>query len=135
MIGDLSLEGMVEIRAHCSDSELLDLLCTSHLYLSCSEHEGFCVPVIEAQACGLPVLAADVGAVSETAGPNQFIPDFPANEIDYSFYAALIHEICQDQSLREQVVTAGLVNVRDRFTNEPIENAFVGAIYDVIRST
>jgi len=128
MISELSLEGKVEIRAHCSDSELLGLLRTSHIYLSCSEHEGFCVPLIEAQASGLPVIAAATGAVAETAGPDQFIPGFPVD------YAALIHEICQNKSLRDQVIAAGLDNVRARFSNESIENAFVGAIYDVVRS-
>ena len=37
-------------------------------YLSMSEHEGFCVPILEAMAHGVPVVARDAGAVRETAG-------------------------------------------------------------------
>lgn len=40
----------------------------SGAYLSMSEHEGFCVPLLEAMARGLPVVARDAGAVRETAG-------------------------------------------------------------------
>jgi glycosyltransferase involved in cell wall biosynthesis len=36
-------------------------------YLSMSEHEGFCVPILEAMGHGLPVVARDAGAVRETA--------------------------------------------------------------------
>ncbi len=38
--------------------------CTS----SCSEHEGFCVPLVEAMRHGLPIVARDFGAVAETLG-------------------------------------------------------------------
>jgi glycosyltransferase involved in cell wall biosynthesis len=37
-------------------------------YISMSEHEGFCVPIIEAMGHGVPVVARDAGAVRETAG-------------------------------------------------------------------
>jgi glycosyltransferase involved in cell wall biosynthesis len=37
-------------------------------YLCMSEHEGFCAPLVEALAHGLPVVARDAGAVRETLG-------------------------------------------------------------------
>ena len=44
-----------------------------------SVHEGYCLPVIEAMACGLPVLAARAAALPETVGsrPPPFTPDDP----------------------------------------------------------
>jgi len=37
--------------------------------LAPSKGEGFCVPMIEAQACGVPVIASDFSAQSELIGP------------------------------------------------------------------
>ena len=38
------------------------------VYVSLSEHEGFCVPLVEAMAAGVPVLAYAAAAVPETLG-------------------------------------------------------------------
>jgi glycosyltransferase involved in cell wall biosynthesis len=132
MIASLGLQKHVQIWEHCSDVEALRLFQRSHVYLTCSEHEGFCVPVIEAQAIGLPLVAANVCAVGETAGDKQLLPPPPTNKIDYSFYAGLINELIRDKDLRGQVVSAGYKNAMDRFTNEPLENIFVEAINDLI---
>lgn len=39
------------------------------LYSGCSYGEGFGLPLIEAQACGVPVVTTDASAMSELAGP------------------------------------------------------------------
>jgi FkbM family methyltransferase len=39
------------------------------LYSGCSYAEGFGLPLIEAQACGIPVVTTDASAMSELAGP------------------------------------------------------------------
>jgi glycosyltransferase involved in cell wall biosynthesis len=44
------------------------LLARAAAYLVCSEHEGFCVPLVEAMRAGLPIVARDFGAVAETLG-------------------------------------------------------------------
>jgi glycosyltransferase involved in cell wall biosynthesis len=134
MIASLGLEKHVQIWEQCSDDEALRLFQRSHVYLACSEHEGFCVPVIEAQAIGLPLVVANVCAVGETAGDKQLLPPPPKNEIDYSFYAGLVNELIRNKDPRDQVTSAGYKNVRERFTNEPLENIFVGAINDLIRA-
>jgi len=134
LLAKLGLQKHVQIWEHCSDDEVLGLLQRSHIYLACSEHEGFCVPVIEAQAIGLPLVAANVCAVGETAGEKQLLPPPPKNEIDYSFYAGLLNELLRNQDLRDQVVAAGYKNAWERFTNEPLENVFVGAINDFLRA-
>ena len=66
--------------------------------------------------------------MGETAGPDQLLSDPPMAEEDYVFYAALAQQVMDDEKLRKQIVRDGERNVRERFTDEPIENAFVGAI-------
>jgi len=131
-ISDLGLGDHAEILPHCGDNELIELYRRSHLYVCLSEHEGFNVPITEAQAVGLPVLGAGAGATGETAGPGQLFSEVPRSaEADY-FYASLIEEVFTDKNLRAQLTLAGEHNVRERFTDEVIENAFVSAIYESI---
>jgi glycosyltransferase involved in cell wall biosynthesis len=42
---------------------------TCDLYVTASLHEGFCIPVVEALACGKPVVAASAAALPGTVGP------------------------------------------------------------------
>jgi glycosyltransferase involved in cell wall biosynthesis len=44
------------------------------LYSGCTLGEGFGLPLIEAQACGTPVVATDASAMSELAGPGWLVP-------------------------------------------------------------
>jgi glycosyltransferase involved in cell wall biosynthesis len=41
---------------------------SAHAFLCLSEHEGFCIPLLEAFHFGVPVLARDAGAIREVAG-------------------------------------------------------------------
>ena len=51
-----------------TDVELAAYYRNAHVYLSLSEHEGFCVPLVEAMATDVPILAYGAGAVPETLG-------------------------------------------------------------------
>jgi glycosyltransferase involved in cell wall biosynthesis len=128
----LDLAANVEIIAHCSDDALIGIYQESHAFMCLSEHEGFNVPVIEAQAIGTPVLGASAGATGETAGLNQLFSTVPRSANDDYFYAALVDEIFCNRRLRDQLTLSGERNVRDRFTDEVIENAFVEEIFDAI---
>jgi glycosyltransferase involved in cell wall biosynthesis len=50
------------------DDELAAYYRHAHAYVSLSEHEGFCVPLVEAMAMDVPVLAYAAAAVPETLG-------------------------------------------------------------------
>jgi glycosyltransferase involved in cell wall biosynthesis len=51
-----------------SDAELAVYYRHAAVYISLSEHEGFCVPLVEAMAADVPVLAYAAGAVPDTLG-------------------------------------------------------------------
>lgn len=55
-------------RIGLSREMLAGLYSACDVYLAPSRGEGFCVPMIEAQACGLPVIASDFSAQSELIG-------------------------------------------------------------------
>ncbi len=75
LITGLDLQGHVQLTGLVSDAELRDWYRQADLYVSLSLHEGFCVPLVEAMAYGVPVLAWPSGAVAETLDdPRALLP-------------------------------------------------------------
>jgi len=70
------------------------------VYVSLSEHEGFCVPLLEAMAADVPVLAYSAAAVPDTLGDAgvQFSPK------DLEYAAEMLGELTYNQPLRNQVI-------------------------------
>jgi glycosyltransferase involved in cell wall biosynthesis len=78
-----------------------------------SEHEGFCVPLLEAMHHGLPVVAFAAAAVPETlAGAGVVL-----ERKDPAVVAAAVHRVLTDDDLRAAVVAAGRRRLAD-FTLE-----------------
>ena len=73
---------------------------TPRVYISLSEHEGFCVPLLEAMAADVPVLAYAAAAVPDTLGGAgvQFAPK------DLEYAAELLGALAFDDDLRAQVI-------------------------------
>jgi glycosyltransferase involved in cell wall biosynthesis len=65
---ELGVYDRVHFLGHVTDERLVDLYRSANLFVMPSQHEGFCVPVIEAMASGVPVIAARAGALPETVG-------------------------------------------------------------------
>jgi glycosyltransferase involved in cell wall biosynthesis len=96
-------------------------------YLCCSEHEGFCVPVVESQCFCLPVVAKATTAVPETIGSGQILlADDP------EAYAHSLFRLTTDKKHQEQVIAAGRQNYLTRFTHSRIEQTFLAALYEYL---
>ncbi len=63
-------DGDVSIHSDPTAAQLVQMYQRAHLFVCASEHEGFCVPLIEAMAFGLPIVAhaENESAVAETLG-------------------------------------------------------------------
>jgi glycosyltransferase involved in cell wall biosynthesis len=92
-----------------SDDELAVYYRRAAVYISLSEHEGFCAPLLEAMAADVPVLAYSAAAVPETlAGAGvQFAPK------DLEYAAELAGALAFDDDLRAQVIAGQRHRVKD----------------------
>jgi glycosyltransferase involved in cell wall biosynthesis len=78
---DLGVAERIHFLGQASEEELVAAYRSASLFIMPSVHEGFCLPVVEAMACGLPVVATRAAALPETAGNAGafFTPDDPAD--------------------------------------------------------
>ncbi len=92
-----------------SDSALKSCYLAAHYYISMSEHEGFCVPLLEAFHFGIPVIAYAAAAVPETMGGAGVIFE----EKNYPLLAEFLGRLDRDQLLRERIVSAQYRRLED----------------------
>src|SRR5262245_1778088 len=62
----LGIADRLHVLGHVGDNRLRDAYRAADVFVLPSRHQGFCIPVIEAMASGLPVVAARAGALPET---------------------------------------------------------------------
>jgi glycosyltransferase involved in cell wall biosynthesis len=91
------------------DDELATYYRTAHAYISLSEHEGFCVPLLEAMSADVPVMAYASTAVPDTLGGAgvQFAPK------DLEYAAELLGELAYNDTLRNQVIAGQRARLAD----------------------
>ena len=82
------------------DEELAVYYRHAAVYISLSEHEGFCVPLVESMAADVPVLAYAAAAVPDTLGGAgvQFAPK------DLEYASELLGALAFDDDLRANVI-------------------------------
>jgi glycosyltransferase involved in cell wall biosynthesis len=103
VIENNGLGDSVSMPGSINDSQLAACYRTAHLFWSMSEHEGFCVPLIEAMWFDIPVLAYRSTAVPETLGDAGLI--FTCKS-DLDQLAALSWLVIIDADLRRKLIQA-----------------------------
>ncbi|TGM46315.1 glycosyltransferase family 4 protein [Leptospira vanthielii] len=75
------LDGKVEFLTGKTDPEVISILKETGAFVSMSEHEGFCLPILEAFGSGIPVFAYAAGAIPGTMKGAGFLfktKDYPS---------------------------------------------------------
>ncbi len=115
-IKQLGLQGRVLMPGKCSDSELRWLYRNAHQYWCASAHEGFCMPLIEAQHADLPVIACAQSNIPETLGEGGFLLG-----TDDPLHIAMVAQILdQTNGLRRKLADAAERNLQ-RFERDSLK--------------
>jgi len=99
LAGNLELNE-VHFAGKVSFAELLNLYRSSTVFVSLSEHEGFCIPLLECMKFGLPIVAYANPAVEETLQGSGILLQEKSPEI----VAEAVDLLVSDASLRDLVV-------------------------------
>jgi len=94
----------VIVTGHISDNELICLYTQCTLFVFPSLYEGFGLPMLEAMACGAPVIAANNSSIPEVVGRSDILFDASRPEA----IALEMNKILQDEVLRENLVRYSL---------------------------
>ncbi len=100
---ELGLRGAVRYGEGLSDAELAAWYADADVFVCLSEHEGFCIPLLEAMRSGLPIVAYSAGAVPETLGDAGIVMDSKRP----SAVAATVDRVRRDRRLTDRLVAAG----------------------------
>jgi glycosyltransferase involved in cell wall biosynthesis len=98
------------------DDDLAAFYRWADAYVSLSEHEGFCVPLIEAMAADVPVLAYAAGAVPETLGGAGVL--FAPKDLEVA--AEMLGMLVYDRPLRARIIAGQRQRLTD-FAPERID--------------
>ena len=72
-------------------------------FVTLSEHEGFCVPLLEAMRSGLPIVASDAGAIPDTLGDAGILLSDTAPDA----VASALERTVRDAALRKDLIARG----------------------------
>jgi len=111
---------------HVPDEEMFALYRASDVFLSLSEHEGFCLPLVESMIFDLPVVALASTAVPGTlAGSGVLLQRFRPDET-----AELVNEVARDADLRRRLIDAGRLAL-GRFKSFPRESFLLDRVREI----
>jgi glycosyltransferase involved in cell wall biosynthesis len=105
------------------DEDLAAFYRWADVYVSLSEHEGFCVPLVEAMAADVPVLAYAAGAVPETLGGAGVL--FAPKDLELA--AEMLGTLVYDRPVRDAVIDGQRRRLAD-FAPERIERRLLDIV-------
>ncbi|MBC8262859.1 MAG: glycosyltransferase family 4 protein, partial [Anaerolineales bacterium] len=107
-VEELGLEGTVLFPGYIAAEDLPALLSGARLFVFPSLYEGFGLPVLEALACGTPVVCSNASSLPEVAGDAALLVD----PLDVEGLAAALERVLRDEELRAELIERGFEQVR-----------------------
>lgn len=137
LIYELELADKVEIVKNVSDEELLMIYNSADLFVlpsivdSQGNTEGLGVVLLEAMACGLPVIGSDVGGISDIIenGKNGFL----VKEKDITALSYCIIKIINDKGILSCLSNNGYKSVKNKFSWNKIANYYQNIYLNILR--
>lgn len=121
LINSWSIDSRVVFTGEVSNHDLKAYYLLSHALIATSEHEGFCVPLVEAMAVKLPIVGYASTAIPETAENAALIWE----ERDPYLIAQSIDFLLQDESAAMALTVRASQRYEETFSNQAIEKQFL----------
>jgi glycosyltransferase involved in cell wall biosynthesis len=99
LVGELDARGVI-FTGHVNFRELIAYYRLGDVLLCMSEHEGFCIPLLEAMHFQVPVIAYRSSAVPETLGGASIVVNWKEPEL----VAEMIHELIANRAFRAEII-------------------------------
>lgn len=100
LIQILKLEDVIFVNT-LTDEELASYYKVSNAFLCMSEHEGFCIPLVEAMYFDLPIVAFNSSAIPDTLGGSGIL----VNHKKYAEIAEILDMITSNQSFQNEILS------------------------------
>ena len=129
LVGELNLDNVV-VTGAVTDAELAAWYRRADVFVTASEHEGFCVPPLEAMAHDVPVVARRFAALPETIGDAGVLigPDAGPEEM-----AVAVAAVLEDEALRRRLVARGQRRLGS-IDADAARASLVGLLLEAVRS-
>ena len=115
-IRELGIEDKVVFPGHIPFPGILACYRLADVFVCLSEHEGFCVPLVEAMYFGIPIIAYDSTAIAETLGGSGIL----LKDKDPKIVSEAINLVVTDEELRNKLIEGEKARLAD-FDNDKIK--------------
>lgn len=117
----------VIFTGHISPEELVTYYKVADIYLSMSEHEGFCLPLVESMHFKVPIIAYNSTAIPYTLGGAGIL----AKVKNIPEIAELCYHLANNRQLRQRIISTQQRRLRD-FETSKLERLFIRYISEVL---
>jgi glycosyltransferase involved in cell wall biosynthesis len=124
MVQFLLLEDAVAFTGEISDSALRACYLLANVFVSPSKHEGFCLPLVEAMAAKVPIVAYDSAAIPETVGDAGIV----LQDRNPELMAESINLLTKDEAMNVEFGIEGRRRYEHHFATNTIETKFLQAL-------
>ena len=124
LAADLAIANSVIFTGGVTDAQLKAYYLAADFFMLTSHHEGFCVPLVEAMALKVPIIACESSAIPGTVGKAGLV----WKERNPYLLAESIHYLDQNEQVSAELGLMGRKRYEERFSNERIGEDFVDAL-------
>ena len=128
-VRELGLEEAVLFKGHVGFQEILAYYSVADLFLCMSEHEGFCVPLIEAMLFDVPVMAYSSTAIPYTLGGSGVLLE----EKDPVFVGMMMDRVLQNPALKARILQTQEQRLED-FSYENVRALLIRLLQNFLES-
>ncbi|MBQ7668262.1 MAG: glycosyltransferase family 4 protein [Clostridia bacterium] len=111
----LKNDSEVILKGYVTEEEKVALYKNADIFLFPTLYEGFGIPILEAQALGIPVITSNNSSMPEVAGDGAIL----VNPNDVEEITSAIEKLVDDEKLRQELMKKGYENVK-RFSWEKV---------------